>query len=410
MMENSSEQALKRVIGLPLLTLYGLGVTIGGGIYVLIGKVAGRAGLYAPLSFLLAAALVAFTAFTFCELAARYPKSAGEAVYVREGFGRRHLAMLVGLLVVFNGIVSSAALANGFVGHVLELWAMPGWAIGIATMVAIGCLAAWGIGESVAAAAFITVIEIGGLLVIIFFGADSLAALPERWHEFVPAMEAPVWIGIFAGSFLAFYAFIGFEDMVNIAEEVKDVTRTMPRAILLSLAVTTAIYLAVALIAVSAVAPSRLAESGAPLVMIFEETSGRSPALLNVIAMLAVLNGLLIQVIMATRVLYGMGQAGWLPASVSAVHPKTRTPVRATVLVTLVIIALSLSYSVELLAEVTSFIVLLISVLVNGALIRLKRKGPAPEGIRAVPFWVPVMGLLVSAAFCVLIVANRIWG
>ena len=225
---------LRRTLSLPMITLYGLGTTIGGGIYVLVGTVAGRAGLYAPLSFVLAAILATFLALTFAELSSRYPKSAGEAVYVSEGLGLQSLATLVGILVVIAGIVSAAALADGFSGYFRILFAVPPWLAVIGIAAVLGLLAAWGIGQAVALAAIITVVEIGGLALVVWAGADAITTLPSRAAELLPPFSAVAWGGILSGSFLAFYAFIGFEDMVNVAEEVKDVRRTLPLAIVLT--------------------------------------------------------------------------------------------------------------------------------------------------------------------------------
>jgi APA family basic amino acid/polyamine antiporter len=140
---------LKRALNLPLITLYGLGTTIGGGIYVLVGKVAERAAMMTPISFLAAALLSAFTALTFAELSSRFPKSAGEAVYVKEAFNFKQLAVFVGILVILNGCVSAAALANGFVGYLQTLLPIPDWTAIVMISIALGLLAAWGIGQSV---------------------------------------------------------------------------------------------------------------------------------------------------------------------------------------------------------------------------------------------------------------------
>ena len=154
----AQSQPLKRVLNLPLVILYGLGTTIGGGIYVLVGKVAERAGMMAPLSFMAAALLSAFTALTFAELSSRFPKSAGEAVYVKEAFKIQPLAIFVGILVILNGSVSAAALANGFVGYWQTFMAMPDWMVIVLITAALGILSAWGIGQSVMMAAVITLI------------------------------------------------------------------------------------------------------------------------------------------------------------------------------------------------------------------------------------------------------------
>lgn len=399
---------LRRSLGLPLLTLYGLGTTIGAGIYVLIGRVAARAGLYAPVSFLLAALMVLLTALTFAELSSRYPKSAGEAVYVKEAFGAQTLAMLVGLLVVFNGIVSSAALANGFVGYFQTFVAIPEWAIILGVVALIVLLSCWGIGESVTAAAVVTIIEIGGLMLIVWAGGDGLVKLADSPSLVVPPFSTGAWAGILGGSFLAFYAFIGFEDMVNVAEEVKNVRRTLPIAIVLTLAITTLIYVLVALVAVTAVPLDELSASAAPLALIFESRTGMSGSVISLIGILAVLNGALIQIIMASRVLYGMSRQGWLPGALGNLNARTQTPVIATFVVGAVVTILALGFAIDILAQSTSLIMLTIAVLVNGSLWRIKLSRPVPPDAVGVPIWVPVLGLVISIVFAGLVLADLV--
>ncbi len=212
---------LKRSLSLILITFYGLGTILGADIYVLVGKVAASAGLYAPIAFLVASLLAGFTAFSYGELSARLPRSAGEAVYVETGLRVRFLSIAVGLLVVSTGIVSTTALANGVVGYLRFFIDVPDWLTITVMVVSLGLLAAWGITESVTAAMLITVLEIGGLLLVIGVAGDGLIQLPERWPDLIPPADGGVWLGILLGAFLAFYAFIGFEDMVNVAEEVK---------------------------------------------------------------------------------------------------------------------------------------------------------------------------------------------
>ncbi|MBT3701332.1 MAG: amino acid permease, partial [Alphaproteobacteria bacterium] len=206
----ASPPKLKRSLTLLPLTLYGLGTTIGAGIYALIGEMALVAGYQMPVSFLIAAALATLTGFSFVELSSRYPKAAGEAVYVQQGFDRRWLTIVVGLLAVSAGTVSAASIVNGFVGYLQSFTDIHRTIIIVALMLGMTVVAAWGIGSSVAAAAILTVIEIGGLAIVIAAGGEHLADLPARINEFVPTFDAGMWAGIFAGSFLAFYAFIGF--------------------------------------------------------------------------------------------------------------------------------------------------------------------------------------------------------
>ncbi len=392
---------LKRSLSLWLITFYGVGTILGAGIYVLIGKVAAAAGLYAPMAFLVAAVLAGLSAFSYAELSARFPKSAGEALYVQEGLGLRGLSILVGGLIILTGIVSAATIANGFVGYLHVFVAVPDWLAIALVVLGLGALAAWGISESVIAATVITLLEIGGLLFILFIAGDSLGQLPERLPELLPPLDAGIWQGILLGAALAFYAFIGFEDMVNVAEEVKDPQRNLPRAILLALGISTLLYLLVALTAVLAMPPQELAASRAPRAAIYTHSTGESAMIISLISLFAVVNGALIQIIMSSRVLYGMSRTGWLHAALGVVHPFTRTPLLATALVTLVVLALALWLPLETLARITSFIVLVVFSLINLSLLRIKRRDPRPAGIRTIPGWVPWAGFSASSAFVI---------
>jgi len=397
----AQDVTLRRSLSLTLLTLYGLGTTIGAGIYALVGEVAASAGTYAPVSFVLAALLAGFSAFSFAELSARFPTSAGEARYVREGLGSQPLSLFVGLLVAAAGLVSAAAVANGFAGYLHEIAGVP-LALSLAGFVILlGLLAAWGIGESVLVAGLITVVEAGGLLAVIWVGRDVLIAPPGETAEVLPPFEPGVWIGIFGGTLLAFFAFIGFEDMVNVAEEVKDVRRTLPRAIIATLGLTLVLYVAVTLVAVRSLPIEELAASEAPLALVYARAGGDAVLFVGLVAIAATANGALIQMIMASRVLYGLAAQRQLPRFLACVHPRTRTPLIATGLVTAVVLLLAESFDLGRLAETTSFITLTVFALVNLALWRLKRRVPdaarRAEGGLTVPIWIPVLGFLASA-------------
>jgi len=411
----SPAPGLERSLSLTLTALYGLGTILGAGIYSLIGEVAGSAGMYAPAAFLVAALVAAFTGLSYAELAARFPRSAGEAVYVQEGLGWPPLSTLVGLLIVLTGTVSSATLANGFVGYaqkLIELFTLPGFieqawyldrlVIIVVTIGVMGALAAWGIRESVTAASVVTVIEIGGLLLIVGVNGGSLASAPARVAELLPPLGAAAWNGILIGAFVAFYAFIGFEDMVNIAEEVKDPQRNLPRAIILAVIVSTLLYLLVALCAVLAMPPEQLSHSQAPMAQLYERATGRAPWLITLISLFAVINGALIQIIMASRMLYGISREGWLPPLVGRVHPRTRTPLVATAIITAGVLLLAAPLNIRVLADTTSFIILIVYILVNLSLLRIKRRAPTAAGVRPLPLWVPLIALIASGGFVVL--------
>jgi amino acid transporter len=390
---------LKRTLSLAQLVLYGLGTILGAGIYVLVGKVAGLAGLYAPVAFVVAAVLAGLTGLSYAELSARYPRSAGEAVYVQEGLRLRALSVLVGLLIILTGVVSAATIANGFVGYLHVFVAVPDWLAITLLVLLLGALAAWGISESVMAASLITLVEVGGLILVILVAGDSLGTLPARLPELIPPPDTGVWLGIMLGAFLAFYAFIGFEDMVNVAEEVKDPGRLLPRAIIITIAVSTILYLLVALVAVLALPPAELAQSRAPLALIYERATGSAPTLISLISIFAVVNGALIQIIMASRVLYGMSREGWLHRAFGQVHAFTRTPLLATAVATLIVLVLALWLPLVTLAKVTSFIIMIVFALINLSLARIKRKHPRPEGIKIYPAWIPLAGFLSATGF-----------
>jgi amino acid transporter len=391
--------SLKRTLSLPLVTFYGLGNILGAGIYVLVGKVVAHAGMFAPLSFLVAALLACLSAFAYAELAARFPLSAGEAVYVQEGIGIQSVSALVGLLIILAGIVSAATILRGFTGYLQVFLPVHDVAALLVLVMLLGGLAAWGISESVRVAALITVIEIMGLLLIIGVAAPGVAQAQPVAADFSSLLEIGTWQGIFVGGFLAFYAFIGFEDMVNVAEEVQQPRRNLPRAILIALAVSSLLYFLVALVAVTSVPGEQLAASDAPLAFLYAYVTGREPVLITIISMFAVINGALIQIIMASRVCYGMGRKRWLPAVFAQVHTVTRTPVIATLSVALLVFTMALWLPLETLARATSYFLLLVFSLINLSLWRLKRNRPHPAGVICVPRWVPLTGFIASTLF-----------
>jgi APA family basic amino acid/polyamine antiporter len=390
--------ALKRRLGLPLLVLYGVGITIGAGIYVLIGAVAGHAGRYAPWSFLLAAITMIFTVGSYAELATRFPVSAGEAAYVRAAFKSRLASTLTGLMTILIGIVSSATVAIGAAGYIGQFVGWPPGVIVVLVIAVLGAVASWGILESVLLASLFTLIEAGGLIAIVViatyaglpFGA---ALLPP------PPLELAVLSGVAYASLLAFFAFIGFEDLANVVEEAKVPHRDIPRAMVLTLLISTALYLAVAAIAVTAVPVEQLAASNAPLSLVFRAVADISPLTISAIAIVATLNTILAQLTMAARVVYGMAKQGDLPSKLGHVHPKTATPLIATGLIVLATAALALLVPFERLAESTSIATLVVFALVNLSLLRLRLGDVhhhAPH-VR-VPLWVPVAGLLTCLA------------
>ncbi|MGE0022412.1 MAG: APC family permease [Hyphomicrobium sp.] len=398
---------LKRSLGLPLSVLYGLGVTIGAGIYVLVGTAAARAGFHAPLSFVLAALVMAPSGATFAELASRMPTSAGEAAYVKEGFGSDRLALFVGLMVAAIGIISAAAIARGSAGYIRDIVDMPIDLIVLLVILSMGAVAAWGIVESVALAGAMTLIELGGLVIILVISAVTVPDLGSRLPEAWPGLEdTGAWAGVLGASLIAFFAFTGFEGLANIAEEVKSPGWTIPRAILITLVLSTLLYVLVVWVALNVIPHDELGKAGAPLSRVFERLTGSPPLAFSIIAILATVNGVVFYIVMSSRVIYGLARRGLLPQQLAQVSQVSRTPLVATGLVVAVILTLALAFPIEGLAEMTSRLTLVVFALVNAALIAIKQRGiPAPPGSYVAPRWVPVaglvssVGLLVSEAF-----------
>ena len=395
---------LRRRLGLPLLVLYGTGITIGAGIYVLIGAVAGQAGAYTPWAFVLAGVVMAFTVASYAELSTRFPVSAGEAAYVRAAFQSRLLSTLTGLLTIAIGIIASAAVTLGSAGYIAEFVDLPRALIVVAVVLLLGAVAAWGILESVLLASLFTLIEVGGLVAIIVATLHADLAIVAALAQPLPVDSAAL-SGIAFASLLAFFAFIGFEDLANVVEEAKVPHRDIPRAMVLTLAISTILYVAVAATAISAVSIERLAASPAPLSLVFREVAGVSPATISAIAIVATLNTILAQMTMAARVIYGMARQGDLPGIAGRVHPRTATPLIATALIAAAVIALALTIPLERLAESTSLATLTVFALVNLALLRLRfRHVPAHGPHVRIPLWVPAAGF----ATCVAMIASAL--
>lgn len=389
---------LKRRLGLPLLVLYGTGITIGAGIYVLIGAVAGHAEVYAPWSFFLAAVIMALTVASYIELSTRFPVSAGEAAYIKAAFESRPLSISVGLLTIGIATVSSAAVALGSAGYIQQFLDWPKELIVIAVVLILGAVAAWGILESVMLASLFTLIEVGGLVAIIAFAVHSNIPIAAALTN-IPPFEVRALSGIAFGSLLAFFAFIGFEDLANVVEEAKEPQRNIPRAMVLTLLISTTLYVLVAAVAVSTVSIERLALSPAPLSLVFRAVAEINPRTISLIAIVATLNTILAQMTMASRVIYGLARDGDLPRVLAGVHSATGTPVVATALIVASVIPLALSVPFAWLAEGTSLATLVVFALVNTALLRLRcRRTLSSHPHVSVPIWVPALGVVACIA------------
>lgn len=385
---------LSRKLGLTLVTFYGLGTILGAGIYVLVGKVSAVAGLYAPLAFVLAAIISFFTALSYARLVSIYPKCAGEAIYVREAFNKKYLSALVGWLIIFMGIVSSATIANGFVGYLDVFFQIPDWLAITALIVLLALIAIWGIAESMWICAAMTLVGIGGLIMVIVIAGDVIIEPPLPLHSYFILDSFTSLFGVCAGAFLAFYAYIGFEDMVNVVEEVENPSFNLPVAIFIAILISTILYLLIVFIAVSSLSLDELGASEAPLTLILERHGALSSKLISIISIFAIVNGALIQMIMASRVLYGIAREGMAPNPLTSINTKTKTPIRATLFVSTLVLIFALWLPLVTLAKLTSFVVLLVFLLVNLSLWRIKqiKKTDYESGMKSVNF--PKIGAL----------------
>lgn len=384
--------------------LYGLGVTIGAGIYVLTGIAAGRSGIHAPLAFIGAALVMTFSAASFAELGTRMPVSASEAAYVQAAFGRKWFSLAVGLLVVAAAIVSAAAISVGSAGYIGVILNVPAPWIIFSVIVTMGFVACLPTVHSVGFAGVLTLIEVGGLMLIVGTGlaqgGDVVARLPELW----PALDdRTAWFGLTGTALIAVFAFIGFENLVNVAEEMKEPNRTLPLALFLTLGITALLYALVVWIAVITVPPAELALSPAPLALVFERLTGLPLSTMSAIAIVATLNGIIVHMIMIARVIYGLAAQGNLPRAFTRVNAMTRTPILATVIGVGVILILALAVPLTGLADLTARLTLVIFAIVNLALIRIKHGKIEPRsGAFVCPTWVPYAGLASSVAFLML--------
>ena len=383
---------LRRSIGLPLLTLYGLGTILGAGIYVLIGEVASVAGYATPLSFVIACAVASFTGLSYAELSSRLPRSAGEAAYIDAAFSRDSLARFVGAAVILTGVVSAATMLRGLVGYFAVIASFPDAVVILCGALILFALSAWGIGQALWAAAIVTIIEAVGLIYVCVAADTGNATFIGLTQQMFALTDATGFAGVIAGSFLAFYAFIGFEDIVNVAEEVRQPEKNLPRAIVLSLTAATVVYFAVSAIAVMSVPPTELAATQAPLALVVA-SGGHSGEVISLISLLAVTNGALIQLIMASRVVYGMADQGLIWHRLGHVNARTQTPLIATSAVAGAILLLALFFSLGELARFTSALALVIFAMVNASLLRLKSRRVDTPAFQ-VPGIIPLIALL----------------
>ncbi len=388
-----------------MLLLFVVGDMLGGGIYTLVGKVGGEVGGAIWAAFALAFLLAALTACAYAELVSKYPRAAGAALYTNRAFHRPFFTFMVAFAVMASGITSASTLARGFAGDALgefvDVRVIP---VAIAFLIVVALINMRGIAESVRVNALLTFVEIGGLLLIIAIGVAALGEVGAdlgRNLEFKEGITP--FFAILSGAGLAFYALIGFEDSVNIAEEVEEPSRNYPRILFGGLAIAGTIYLLVTLVASAVVPTAELAASSAPLVLVGQQGPlGLEPRIFAVITLFALANGALINMVMASRLVYGMSEEGIVPGFFGRVLSGRRTPITAIVFTTILGLILVSTGDLASLADTTVLLLLCAFTVVNISVLVLRRDDVGHEHFRA-PTIAPIAGALV----CVVLIVDN---
>lgn len=360
-------------------TLGGVGIILGAGIYALVGEVASDAGNAMWISFLMAAVMAGIVGLGYAELASAFPQAGADYEYTRRALGLR-AAFVVGWLIVIANVVAAAAVALAFGGYLGELIDIAATPVAVGVLVVATLIAFYGIREAVWASVVMTLVEAAGLVFIIVIGVPHLGDVDLLEAEGGAA-------GVFSGAALVMFAFIGFEQVATLAEETKDAPRVVPKALLLAVGITATIYLAVAVASVSVLGYERLGASDAPLAAVAEEVLGGSAFdLVAVIALFSTANTVLLVLIAASRLIYGMASTDALPRFLAWVHPGVQTPARAILLCLVISVGFALSGDLGLVAGATNFAVFIGFAAVNLSLIVLRFT--QPEVLR--PFRVPL--------------------
>jgi len=409
--EEVERHELKRVMGPGLLLLFIVGDILGTGIYALTGVVANEVGGVVWLPFLVAFVVATITAFSYLELVTKYPQAAGAALYTHRAFGIHFLTFLVAFTVMTSGITSASTAARAFAenlqrGFGLSTSAPVTTMVGIGFMLLVAAVNFRGVGESVKTNVVLTCVELSGLLLVIFVGVYAMSqgrADFSRVTVFETPEDKSIFLAVTTATSLAFFAMVGFEDSVNMAEETKDPTRIFPKIMLTGLGITGLIYVLVSMSAVALVPPGELSKEGAtPLLLVVQTGAPNLPigAIFPFISMFAVANSALINMLMASRLLYGMANEGVLPPMFGRVHPQRRTPWVAILFTTALAVGLiTFVGQVSQLGGTTALLLLGVFTLVNVAVMVL-RKDPVEHDHFKAPSWLPILGAL-SCAYLV---------
>jgi len=389
-------KSLKREINLPTLIIYGVGIIVGAGIYALIGKAAGMAGNSVWMSFLFGAILASFTAMSYAELSSMFPKSASEYHYIKSAFKSSIFGNIMCWAEIFVDLIACSTIVLAFGGYFSGFFNLPIVLVSGILLIILSLINFSGIKKSMSVVIIHTLIEVGGLIVIIILGFGSLGSV--NYFEMPMGFE-----GILTGSALIFFAFLGFEDIVNVAEETKSPRKTLPKAVILSLLISTLVYVLVSVSVVGMSDWNMLSVSEAPLAYAVQNKFGMDISnAISVIALFATAGTALVFSIAGSRMIYGLSEAGEIPKIFSRIHPKTRTPYMSIVASLIISMIFVLLGDLQLVASITNFAAFVVFILVNLSAIVLRYRKPGLKREFKTPFNIgkfpllPFFGLLTS--------------
>jgi APA family basic amino acid/polyamine antiporter len=403
--------ALHRAIGGRMLIVVIVGDILGAGIYGLVGKLSGQVGGMVWLPLAIGFAVAALTAGSYAELVGKYPRAAGVALYTHRAFGRPFITFLVAFAVMMSGVASASAAAVLFGGKYLqELVAAPEMLAAFGFLAVITLVNFVGISQSIKVNFVLTLVEISGLLIVMTLGVIGLlrgTGDPAR----ALVLDAPdgAFLGLLGATALGFYALIGFEDSVNLAEECEEPARTFPRALFVGIALTGVIYLVVSFVAVALVDPKVFASSSGPLLEVVKAAGVSFPPWLFAgIALLAIGNTALLNMMMASRLMCGMASENIVPKVFARVHRTRKTPWVAIVFTVAISGVLIASGTAEDLAKTTVLLLLVVFAVVNVCVLVLRRR-PVTHAHFKTPTWAPVIGLVTTVLLASPITPGRPW-
>ena len=359
---------LRRTLTFPEVVISGVGVILGAGIYALIGEAAAMAGNATWISFILAALIASFTGLSYMELSSMFPGASAEYEYSRHPFGNL-VAFVIGIMVILSGIVGAATVALGFAGYFSEWTGVPALPAAVTLLIVLCLILLAGIRQSAIFAIIFTLIEAGGLIGIIIIGLPYLGSV-----DYFAAPEG--FPGIFAAAALIFFAYQGFEEIVKLSDETIHPEKTIPAALLVAIAITILLYIAVSLSVVSIGGYEAIAGSPNPFAEIAGQAFSGGYTLFTIIALFATANTALLMMLASSRILYGMAKKKSLPAVIAYVHPGRRTPVVAIVGAAIVSILFLLPGNIRDVALIANFTLFITFIIINTAVIRLRQTMP----------------------------------